>query len=641
MLLKINNGAVELGAELILKNINFEIRNTEKIAVVGRNGCGKTTLLKLISGEVDLLKRDSDENVYISKAGNVEIGYLKQIAFDDYTLTLDEELQKLFAPLLSKKARMEELVEKMNSTVATDSEIREYTRLQDEFESDGGYYYAKEYDTMLRKFGFDDSDKNKRLNEFSGGQLTKLAFIKLLLSKPDILLLDEPTNHLDISAIEWLEDYLKNYKKAVVVVSHDRMFLDKIVDVVYEIEHKVTHRYIGNYTDFAKQKRENYEKQKKDYDLQQKEIERLETLVDKFKYKPTKASMARSKLKEIEHMDKIDAPERFDTRSFHANFTPERQTGKQVLFVKDLEIGYDKPLSTVNLTLQKGQRIGIIGGNGLGKSTFLKTIVGVIPKLSGEYSFGHQVDVGYFDQQMAQYSSDKTVLDEFWDEYPTLDRTEVRSALGAFMFSGDDVLKTVDMLSGGEKMRLALCKLFKTRPNFLILDEPTNHLDIIGKETLESMLCDFTGSVLFVSHDRYFINKIADSLLVFENDTVKFLPYGYEEYLERRTVEAAVPFVKSVQKPAAVQKGKESYELRKEHTRLNTRVKKLETLINELELQIETNNELLASPDLASDYAKLSEITATIEALEQKLLEIMSEWEQTTQKLETISQELI
>lgn len=637
MLFKINNGAVELGAQLILSKINFEIRKNEKIAVVGRNGCGKTTLLRLIAGEIDLLKRDSDEDVFIAKTGRPEIGYLKQIAFDDSSLTLDEEMSKIFRPLLAKKERMDQLVEKMNSTPASDSEIKEYTRLQEEFEAQGGYYYCKEYDTMLHKFGFADTDKNKKLCEFSGGQLTKLAFIKLLLSKPDILLLDEPTNHLDISAIEWLEEYIKNYKKAVVVVSHDRMFLDKTVDIVYEIEHKVTRRYAGNYSDFVKLKRENYEKQKKDYELMQKEIERLETLVDKFKYKPTKASMARSKLKEIEHMDKIEAPDRFDTRTFHASFTPNRESGKQVLSVQNLQIGYDRPLSTVSFTQMRGQRVGIIGGNGLGKSTFLKTLVGSIPPLSGELSFGYQTDVGYFDQQMAQYSSDKTVLDDFWDEYPTLDRTEVRSALGAFMFSGDDVLKTVDMLSGGEKIRLALCKIFKTRPNFLILDEPTNHLDIIGKETLESMLRDFPGSVLFVSHDRYFIKQIADSLLVFENDTVKYLAYGYDEYLEKRAKTDAPPAAAAVQKTVQPQKGKQSYELSKEQTRLAARLKKLETGISQLEKDIENKKMKLNASENARDYSLLSGLTKDIELLETQLLELMTEWENTSEKLENIS----
>ncbi len=664
MLYQINNGAVELGAELILKKINLEIKNHEKIAVVGRNGCGKTTLLKLIAGEVDLLKRDSDEDIFIAKSGNPEIGYLRQIAFDDPTITVDEEIRKVFGKFHAMQARMETLLQKMNEDqnnsedpTLYEREIKEYTSLQEEFESIGGYYYEKEYDTMFRQFGFLTEDKYRPLNEFSGGQQTKIAFIKLLLSKPDILLLDEPTNHLDISTIEWLEDYLKNYKKAVVIVSHDRMFLDKIVDVVYEIEYKVTKRYPGNYSKFMETKRANYEKQKKDYELQQKEIARLEALVERFKGKPTKVSMARSKQKAIEHMELIEAPDRFDTRTFHANFKPNRETGKEVLRVTNLEIGYDRILAKINMEQNRGQRIGIIGGNGIGKSTFLKTLMGMIPPLGGEASFGYQVDVGYFDQQMAQYSSKKTVLDEFWDEYPTLDQTEVRSALGAFLFTQDEVFKTVDMLSGGEKVRLALCKIFKTKPNFLLLDEPTNHMDIVGKETLESMLQDFPGSVLFVSHDRYFVKQIADSLLVFEEDSVKYFPYGYEEYVERKngtyaaSVDQGIYEAREAAKKAAllaakktetenapVQKGKESYELGKERSRLEKKVKRLEEKVTKLEALVEEKQAELLLPEHASNYTKLEEISAEIEEKEMELLEAMEEWEEAQQQLAAISE---
>ena len=672
MLYQINNGAVELGAELILKKVNFEIRNTEKIAVVGRNGCGKTTLLKLISGEVDLLKRDSDEDVFIAKAGNPEIGYLKQMAFDDPKITVDEEIRKVFRPILAMQERLDFLLNRMHENgqqEAMDEElherdIREYTRLREEFEDIGGYYYEKEYETMLRKFGFSQEDKNKPVSEFSGGQQTKIAFIKLLLSKPDILLLDEPTNHLDISAIEWLEDYLKNYKKAVVVVSHDRMFLDKVVDVVYEIEYGVTKRYPGNYTKFMETKRANFEKQKKDYELQQKEIARLQMIVEKYKNTPTKVAMTRSKLKQIEHMEKIEAPDRFDTATFHANFKPNRETGKEVLRVTNLEIGYDDVLSVINMVQTKGQKIGIIGGNGVGKSTFLKTLVGLVPSLGGDFSFGYQVDTGYFDQQMAQYSSKKTVLDDFWDEYPTLDRTEVRSSLGAFMFTQEEVFKTVDMLSGGERVRLALCKIFKTKPNFLLLDEPTNHMDIVGKETLESMLKAFSGSVLFVSHDRYFIKQLADALLIFDEDKVTFFPYGYEYYMEKMAEEQArqaaptgkgasasdlrglagsmggataarVEAAKAAE-VAAPQKGKEAYELGKERSRLEKRLKKVEEEIEKLEAYIETKKEELLKPEYASSYSKLGEIQSEIDEKEEELMELMEEWESLGQQLEEL-----
>ena len=648
MLYQISNGAVDLGGETILENINFEIHNTEKIAIVGRNGCGKTTLLRLIAGEVDL-KRNDSVNSFISVSNKIEIGYLKQGAFEDTSITLNEEIQKVFSPILKMQERMDELLKIMNSTSETfkvdeklyASEIKEYTALQEKFELVGGYYYQKEYDVMLRQFGFSLEDKTKKICEFSGGQQTKLAFIKLLLSKPDVLLLDEPTNHLDITTVEWLEDYLKNYKKAVVVVSHDRMFLDKISDVVYEIEYKKTKRYVGNYSDFMELKRLSFEKQKKDYEMQQKEIARLQALVERFKNTPTKVAMTRSKLKEIEHMEIIDAPERFDTSTFHANFKPNRQTGKEVLKVNNLSIGYDEILSTVNFTLIKKQKVGIIGGNGLGKSTFLKTIMGLVDAISGDYSFGHQVDVGYFDQQMAQYISEKTVLDDFWDEYPTLDRTEIRSSLGAFMFSGDDVFKTVDVLSGGEKVRLALCKIFKTKPNFLILDETTNHMDIIGKEALETMIKEFEGSVLFVSHDRYFIKQIADSLIVFENGTAEFLPYGYDEYIERKklkeqsSTDISNNNNETAMKPKTeIQKGKAIYEQTKERSKLEKRYLKLEQEISQLEDKLKQKNDQLLLPEYASDFTKLEEISLEIEQIEEQLLSAMEQWDDISAKLQ-------
>ena len=449
MLYQICNGAVQFADEVILEHINFEIRNTEKIAVVGRNGCGKTTLLKLISGQIGLTKRDSDEDIFIAKAGNPEIGYLKQIAFDDPELSMEKEIRKVFAPIEKMKADLE-LMAKELETDHSERKVKEFTNLQEYFTSIGGYYYEKEYETLIVKFGFSSEDKKKALKEFSGGQQTKIAFIKLLLSKPDILLLDEPTNHLDVETIRWLEGYIKNYPKAVVVVSHDRMFLDNVVDVVYEIEYHTAKRYPGNYTDFMKRKKENYDKQLKDYTLQQKEIKRLEEIIEKFKNKPTKVAMTRSKLKAIEHMEKIQKPERFDTKSFHANFQPTVTTGNDVLFVKDLEIGYDKPLSKVSIDIKRGDKLGIIGGNGLGKSTFLKTIVDKIPGLSGSFTYGTNVEIGYFEQQMAMYRSEKNVLDDFWDEFPELSQTEARNMLGAFLFRGDDVFKSVNMLSGGE-----------------------------------------------------------------------------------------------------------------------------------------------------------------------------------------------
>lgn len=640
MLYKIQKGTVEYGADVILDNIDFEIKNkNEKIAVVGRNGCGKTTLLKLISGDISLSRHDGDEDTAIFKTGNLEIGYLRQIAFENEELTLDEEIRKVFKRILDMKRRLDELVIIMSENSVSETEheklAHEYVELEERFKDDGGYYYEKEYDTILRKFGFSDDDKKKKLNEFSGGQRTKLAFIKLLLSKPDILLLDEPTNHLDITAIEWLEGYIKNYKKACVIVSHDRMFLDNTVETVYEIEHNRIKRYPGNYTYFVNKKKEDYDRQLKAYNAQQKEIERLERVAERFMAKATKTSMAQSKLKAIEHMDKIEAPDKYDNRTFRASFEIQAETGKDVLFAKDLEIGYDRVLSKVNLDIKRGQRLAIIGGNGVGKSTLLKTLVGILEPLGGEYRYGTNVQIGYFDQKMAEYSSDKRVIDDYWDEYPNLTETEVRNCLSAFLFTGEEVFKNVNMLSGGERVRLALAKIFKQKPNVLILDEPTNHMDIVGKETLESMLKDFAGTVIFVSHDRYFVKKVSDVILEMKEDGSKLWQFGYDDYMEKSAKAEAINTVRTINESSAnlktpveastsamnsYQAGKELSRNRKKIAKIEEEIEKLEALINELK-------DSLNDETIASSYMKLSKVQEEIDANEEQLLTLMDEWE--------------
>lgn len=634
MLYQIVNGAVEFGAEVILSEVNFEIRNTEKIAIVGRNGCGKTTLLKLIAGEVELAKRDSDEDIFIAKSGNPTIGYLKQMAFEDSSITMEEEVQKAFAEIIGMGNRLNELLLTMEAD-PSEANIKAYTNLQDRYEYLGGYTYQKEFDIVLKKFGFTKEDRRKPLSEFSGGQQTKIAFARMLLSKPDILLLDEPTNHLDMDTVRWLEGYLRDYNRAVVVVSHDRYFLDRLADVVYEIEYGTTTRYVGNYTDFVRQKKVNWEKQYKDHNLQKKEIERLQALIERFKNKPSKVAMTRSKLKQIEHMNIIEAPARYDSKSFHANFTPDRESYKQVLYTKELEIGYDKILSTISAEQSKGQKIAIIGDNGTGKSTFVKTIVGKIPALGGEYRIGANVDIGYFDQQMAQYNNDKTVLEDFWDEFPSLKENEVRSALGAFLFTQEEVFKKVNMLSGGEKVRLALCKIFKTKPNYLILDEPTNHMDIIGKETLEAMLKNFTGTVLFVSHDRYFIREVADALLIFADGKVTYYPYGYESYREEQDklllAEEAAQNTAKEEKPQ--KEAPKYYNPGKEASKIRQKIQKLEKLIEDKEQELSELEAMYNAPENQSAYTKLSELSEQINIVNTELETYMEEWEELSSSL--------
>ena len=681
MLYQISNGAVAFGDDVILHSIDFEIRNTEKIAIVGRNGCGKTTLLKLISGEVEMEKLDSDESAFIANAGNPEIGYLKQIAFDDPDVTLEQEVRKCFVKMDERKAELARAAAELEHDYS-DEKVARYTAMEEAFKDDGGYYYEKEYEVMIRKFGFSDDERKKPIRDFSGGQQTKIAFIKLLLSKPDILLLDEPTNHLDVTTIEWLEGYLKSYPKAVVVVSHDRMFLDNVVDVVYEIEYGTARRYPGNYTNFIARKKENYDKQMKDHIAQQKEIERLQRMVTRFKGKPTKTAMAQSKQKAIDRMVIIEAPDKYDNKTFHANFQPEKETGNDVLYTSELAIGYDHPLSVVSLDLKRGEKLGILGGNGLGKSTFLKTIVGKIPALSGEYRFGTNVQIGYFDQQMAMYTSNKTVLDDFWDEYPNLTETEARNALGAFLFSGEDVFKNVNMLSGGEKVRLALCKILKTRPNVLVLDEPTNHMDIVGKETLESMLKDYKGTLIFVSHDRYFVKKVATQLLVFEDGTTNLYQFGYEQYQEKLDREASES--KNVYRGNAIfggaisqnggsqtgsdanrstsqtaaagnvgestnansaaqaggmavsSTGKAYYNPGKERSKIQKKVKKAEEDLAVKEAKLDELKAELMKPEYQSSYSKLTEIQNEIDALEEEILIDMEAWEELSSQLEAL-----
>lgn len=546
MRIRISHANVQFGGDVILQDINFEVRDNEKIAIVGRNGCGKTTLLKLIAHDIGMSNIDSDEECGYETAGRQEIGFLRQINFTDTGITVEDEIKKVFEPIFECERRMRELEENMKSSDDA-SILREYAAIQSKMESLHGYTWKQDMETIFQRFGFKLSDLKRPIGSFSGGQQTKVAFIKLLLTRPDIMLLDEPTNHLDMPTIEWLEGYLKTYDRAVVIVSHDRMFLDKVADVTYEIEYHHIKRYAGNYTAFMKRKEEDLIKQEKDYEEQQKEIKRLTEWIEKWKNTPTKVAATHSKRMAIEHMVKIEKPRRFDTKAFHARYIPRIESYTNVINAKNLEIGYDKVLSTVTFLLQKKERLAVIGENGKGKSTLLKTLVGEIPALGGEFKFGQNVEWGYFDQHkavMERFDPEQTVLDNFWEAYPDYLREEVRSALGGFLFSGDEVEKKMGQLSGGEKVRLALCKMLQTRPNLLILDEPTNHMDIVGKDALEKMLNEYEGTVLFVSHDRYFISRVATGILEFSSEesikgNVKQYKMSYELYLEEKERERA------------------------------------------------------------------------------------------------------
>lgn len=501
MLYQIADGTVTLGGVPVLSHIDFEIRGNEKIAVVGRNGAGKTTLLRLLAGELELDRDDKRNGSGITCSRKITARMLSQQAFSDKEKTVEEEL--------------------LSSCPCRDTYARER------------FEYEKEYDTLFTGLGFSKEDKRRKLSSFSGGEQTKIALIRLLLAKPDILLLDEPTNHLDITTVEWLEQYLKNYEKAVVMVSHDRFFLDQTVDVVYELSGGKLVRYPGNYTRYREQKLKNIRLQRKAYERYLEETKRLEELVERFKHKPKKASFARAKKKAIERMAEVRKPEEDDVHIFTGEIQPLIAGSKSVLEAEHLKIGYDKPVLEISMRVRKGQKIGILGANGVGKTTFLKTIAGLMPGLDGEYSLGNNITIGYFDQHTAEISSDKTVAEHFHDLFPVLTEKEVRSILGAYLFGGREAGKKVSALSGGEKSRLVLAELLQSRPNFLILDEPTNHMDIQAKETLESAFQAYKGTILFVSHDRYFIRQVAESVLIFEDQTVMYYPFGYEHYLER------------------------------------------------------------------------------------------------------------
>ncbi|MCI6418192.1 MAG: ABC-F family ATP-binding cassette domain-containing protein [Clostridiales bacterium] len=622
MRIEIINGSVEYDGNTVLSEINFSVSDKEKIALVGRNGSGKTSILKCISGEVPLVSGTGDEKFSFSISGAPKIGYLQQVSLND-ELTLRQEILSAYKDVVGLENKLQILLDKMSEN-PSDENVGAYSRAMERFENIGGYLYKKEYLTAVSKFGFSAEDLDKKLSCFSGGQRTKIALMKLLLEKPDVLLLDEPTNHLDIAAVEWLEGYLKNYKNSVVIVSHDRMFLDRIVGVVYEIEYGVTTRYKGNYTAFLAQKQQAYDKALKDAKWKSAEIDRLRKIVERFRYKATKAAMAQSKLKEIERLGTVETPRRFDTSTFASSFQPEYESVRDALFVKDLVFGYDKPLGEISLAVERGQKIGVIGSNGTGKSTLLKTITGLIPPLSGDVRFGVKTRVGYFDQTIAATKSELSVLEDFRAEFPELNDGEIRKTLGGFLLSGDDVFKCVKDLSGGEKVRLALSKIFRRRPNFLILDEPTNHMDIIGKETLEKLLMDFSGTVIVVSHDRYLINRVAKSLIVFEKGGVRYFDGTFDEY-EEREKETAEEVAK--EKPEKTKKtGGERYVESKEEARRKHRVEFLEKKITALEEELSRARAKLDDETVNTDYKKVMAVEEEIKTIEEKLDPLITEW---------------
>ena len=509
MLYQITDGTVSAGGHVILSHVNFEIKGNEKIALVGRNGAGKTTLLKLIAGELSLDRDDRRQGAGVTSSRRLTVGMLKQQAFSDREQTV-EEILLAACPFRDTFAR-------------------------ERFE------YEQEYDRIFTGFGFARADKQKKIGDFSGGEQTKIALIRLLLEKPDILLLDEPTNHLDIATIQWLEQYLKWYEHAVVLVSHDRFFLDQVAEAVVEVSDGKLTRYAGNYSEYRTEKRKRIERQQKAWERQKKEEDRLNGVIERFRHKPTKASFARAKKKQLERMERVEKPAEDDVHLFTGNIEPLIPGSKWVFEAEHLKIGYDRPLLEITLRIRRGQKLGILGPNGAGKSTFLKTVAGLLQpfqekdrSVERRCVLGNNITIGYFDQHSAEIQSDKSVAEHFHDLFPALTEKEVRNILGMYLFTGKLASRRVSDLSGGEKARLVLAELLQSRPNFLVLDEPTNHMDVQAKETLESAFQAYQGTILFVSHDRYFIRQVAQSVLIFEETGPMYYPFGYEHYLEKR-----------------------------------------------------------------------------------------------------------
>ena len=631
---KISHALVQFGGDVILRDVNFEVHDKEKIAIVGRNGCGKTTLLRLIAGDISMNNLDSDEECGITMAGKQEIGFLRQVNFTEKDVTVEEEIKKVFEPVFACEKRMRELENEMK-TSADKQLLREYDNLQSRMEAMRGYSWQQDMETMFQRFGFALEDLKRPIGSFSGGQQTKVAFIKLLLKRPDIMLLDEPTNHLDIDAIAWLEGFLRDFKGAMIIISHDRYFLDNVTNKTIELEHNRAMVYKGSYSEFVKKKESVNESLKNKYEHDLKEIKRIEGIVEQQKRwgQAHNFITAASKQKEADRIkDELVAPES-ELETMRMHFEPRCESGNDVLICKNLAKSFDNKqlFKNVDIHIRKGERVFIIGGNGCGKKTLFRILTGKTPMNCGEYDYGANVEIGYFDQMQQNLDLSKTALDEVWDAFPNMTQTEVRSALASFLFKGDEVFKPLSKMSGGERARVSLLKLMLKGSNFLLLDEPTNHLDASSREELEKTLLDYRGTMLIVSHDRYFINKIADRILLLTNNGVKEYLGNYDYYLERTTAEksGAVP---TENKKDKKEKTQNDYFLQKqkqsEERKRQTKLKKAEAEIERLDEEIAKTQELLSSEEVAADYEKLMELSKLLEDLQKQQEEQYEIWEE-------------
>lgn len=620
--------------DVVFEKVTLEIKSGENIGIVGKNGAGKTTLMKIMAGEM------SYDSGNLTQPKGTSVGYLTQQMTLESSRTVLEEMKRPFAKLLAVKDEMDEVTLWLENNEYTHEKYQDYVnrleRLQNTFENQDGYHIDSNIKMVLTGLNFEITDLERPVDEFSGGQKTRLSLAQMLLSKPDLLLLDEPTNHLDMDTVEWLEQYLNGFQGAVVIISHDRYFLDKTVDKIYEVELGTGTLYHTNYSKYVIEKEKRYQLTMKQYERQQKEISRLETFVDKNIARASTSGMAKDRRKKLEMMERINAPKQ-DHRNANFTFSITRESGNDVLRINDLSIGYDQVLNShINFSVEKKDRLAILGPNGIGKSTLVKTIAKKIPEKAGDIVYGTNVSIGYYDQKQAEFTSNKNVLEELWSEYPEMRESDIRKILGRFLFTQDEVKKSVNDLSGGEKARIQLAKLMLEKNNVLILDEPTNHLDIDSKEVLENALDEYEGTIIFVSHDRYFVNRIANRILEMEKEKLFLVNGNYDYFLHKKEE------LKMTQEPEETvaeseNKGSLSYEEQKrqrnEIGKLKKQVKKLEQEIAALEEDIENIENQLLEPEIYNDYTKSAELNEKLINRNEKLEHVMEQWAEGEEQL--------
>ncbi|MEN3090841.1 MAG: ABC-F family ATP-binding cassette domain-containing protein [Staphylococcus pseudoxylosus] len=640
ILLQLNDLTKSFDGEDIFNNVDFEVKTGERIGIVGRNGAGKSTLMKIIAGVEDY------DSGHISKSKNLKLGYLTQQMTLNTDQTVFEEMSKPFEAMknLEQEMKLETdwLAQHADEydTETYKSHIDRYEALSNQFEQQDGYQYESKIKTVLHGLNFSEADFDRPINDFSGGQKTRLSLAQMLLSEPDLLLLDEPTNHLDMETTQWLESYLNYFKGAIVIISHDRYFLDKIVTQIYDVALGDVQHYVGNYAQFIDQRDKYYEKRMQEYENQQAEIKRLETFVDKNIARASTTGMAKSRRKMLEKIERINKP-MIDAKSANIQFEFDRNTGNDVFHIKNLEIGYASPITKgITFEVTKGDHIAIIGPNGIGKSTLIKTIANIQNPLNGTITTGANLKIGYYDQKQAEFKSNKTILDYLWDQYPTMNEKDIRAVLGRFLFVQEDVKKIINDLSGGEKARLQLALLMLERNNVLILDEPTNHLDIDSKEMLEQALANFKGTILFVSHDRYFINELANKVYDLDSDGGTMYLGNYQYYIEKTEEKAALKAKEELENPTVndtVIKQNDSYvdqkQQKREQRQIERQIETCELNIETYEEEINNINHQLTLPDIYSDPEKANSLAISKSEIEQKLEQVMAEWADLQEKL--------